>query len=100
MHENSSPRRHFILVPGGLSLLLYFWMGHLSRQFNWGEGYSDRPLLTYLAIYFALFALYAAGVALVHKGLQNRWSFWAMVAFGLAFRLTLLPAQQIQEDDS
>ncbi len=99
MHKKSFPRRHLLFILGGLSLACYFWMAHLSRQFNWGEGYSDRPILTYLAIYFCLFALYAGGVALVHSGLQTRWTFWAMVAFGLAFRLTLLPAQQIQEDD-
>ena len=99
MDKKSTSGRYRLIVLGGLSLALYFWMGHLSRQFNWGESYSDRPILTYLAIYFGLFALYAAGVALVHQGMQNRWTFWAMVAFGLAFRLTLLPAQQIQEDD-
>ncbi len=84
---------------GILSCLLYGGMTGLSRQFNWGEGYADRPILTYLALYFGLFALYAIACRLVLRQKEDRAAFWIVIAFGLLFRVVFLPANQIQEDD-
>ena len=89
-----------LILLGLLSLLLYGAMGEISYQFNWGEGYSGRPILSYLAIYFSLFALYAAAAAwVVFKQPHGRRSLWIIFIFGLLFRTILLPANQIQEDD-
>ena len=41
--------RILLILLGILSLVLYLAMWHISYQFNWGEGYRDRPLLIYLA---------------------------------------------------
>ena len=51
-----------LILLGILSIVLYLAMWQLSYQFNWGEGYRDRPILTYLAIYFSLFVCYAGAV--------------------------------------
>ncbi len=92
--------RILLILFGILSLVLYLAMWHISYQFNWGEGYRDRPILTYLAIYFSLFASYAGVVWIIWKrtGDDSRL-FWALIILGLLFRAALLPAQQIQEDD-
>ncbi len=92
------PRLQVILL-GVLSLLLYFYLTHISTQFNWGEGYSDRPILTYLAIYFSLFLVFCATCAIVLRQSEDPFTFWTMIVFGLLFRLAILPAQQVQEDD-
>ena len=74
-------------------------MSWLSLQFNWGEGYADRPIVTYVAIYLSLFALYAFACGVVFSGLDHPGIFPAMVLLGLLFRAAVLPSQQIQEDD-
>ena len=88
-----------ILFTGFASLLLYIFLTQLSHQFNWGEGYSERPLLTYLAVYFSLCTLYGLTWFFVRKHPDDRGNFWTIIVFGLLFRAVLLPSQQIQEDD-
>ncbi len=92
--------RHSLLIALGLvSLALYLAMWNLSLSFNWGEGYEQRPILTYLVIYSALFILYALGVRYVWRTGEDKKTLWTLIAFGLLFRLAILPSQQIQEDD-
>ena len=93
-------RTRLILASLGItSCLLYGGITVISRQFNWGEGYADRPILTYLALYFALFALYAVACRTVLRVKEDLPSFWICIAFGLLFRAIVFPANQIQEDD-
>ncbi|MBI4383621.1 MAG: hypothetical protein HY579_06265 [Nitrospinae bacterium] len=92
-------QRLTLILLGTASLLLYLGMTALSRQFNWGQGYADRPILSYLALYFALFGLYAGAVAWVVRNPRDRPSFWVILLLGLLFRAVILPSQQIQEDD-
>ncbi len=91
--------RILLTLLGFLSLALYLALWHISYEFNWGQGYRDRPILLYLAIYFSLFAGYAGAVWLIWKQAGEARLFWTLVALGLLFRAALLPAQQIQEDD-
>ncbi|GJL78693.1 MAG: hypothetical protein NPINA01_16820 [Nitrospinaceae bacterium] len=79
--------------------MLYGLLTVLSRQFNWGEGYADRPILTYLAVYFALFILYALACRAVIKKSGPSSPLWLIIVLGLLFRAGILPANQIQEDD-
>ena len=92
------PRLQVIFL-GITSLLLYLFLTKISTEFNWGEGYADRPILTYLGIYFSLSLLFFAACFILSKQPEDRFIFWAMIAFGLLFRFSILPAQQIQEDD-
>jgi hypothetical protein len=93
------PRTLLILL-GILSIVLYLAMWHISYQFNWGEGYRDRPILIYLAIYFSLFTCYAGAVWIIWKRTTDDFRIlWTLIILGLLFRAALLPAQQIQEDD-
>ena len=82
-----------------MSLVLYLVLIGLSKEFNWGEGYSERPILEYIAIYFSLFSLYILACLYIFKSNWNQKTFWTLVAFGLLFRFAMLPSQQIQEDD-
>jgi alpha-1,6-mannosyltransferase len=91
--------RLLILLTGIASFLLYLFLTRLSTQFNWGEGYSGRPILTYLVVYFSLFALYALTWFYVRKRPGDKGIFWMIIVFGLLFRAAILPSQQIQEDD-
>jgi len=86
---------------GAFSFLLYLWMTELSFQFNWGEGYAKRPILTYLLIYCGLFIQYAcACIASLRKpGTSSSLSLWIVIIWGLLFRAALIPSNQIQEDD-
>jgi alpha-1,6-mannosyltransferase len=88
-----------VFLTGITSFLLYLFLTRLSSKFNWGEGYSERPILTYLAIYFSLFALYGLTWFFVRKHPGDRGIFWTVIVFGLLFRVAILPSQQIQEDD-
>ena len=93
-------RSHIYLsVLGLLSLILYLGLTGLSKDFNWGEGYSERPILEYLAIYFSIFSLYTLACLSVFKSNWTQKTFWVLIAFGLLFRFAVLPSQQIQEDD-
>jgi len=89
----------YLAVLGLLSLILYLGLTDLSKDFNWGEGYSKRPILEYLAIYFSLFFLYTLACLSIFKSNWSQKTFWALIAFGLLFRFAMLPSQQIQEDD-
>ncbi len=89
----------FLIILGLLSLLFYLWMWNLSFEFNWGEDYEKRPIPTYLFIYFSLFIIYAFAIWGVRNFSFQRSQFWTWIIFGLLFRIALLPAQQIQEDD-
>jgi hypothetical protein len=92
--------RILLILLGSLSLVLYLAMWQISYQFNWGEGYRDRPILIYLAIYFSLFASYAGAVWIIWKRTVDDWRLlWTLIVLGLLFRAAILPAQQIQEDD-
>ncbi len=88
-----------VVFAGIASFLLYIFLTQLSNHFNWGEGYSERPILTYLAVYFSLFVLYGLTWLFVRKCPGDRINFWMILVFGLLFRAALLPSQQIQEDD-
>ena len=88
-----------VFLTGATSLLLYTFLTQLSNQFNWGEGYSERPLLSYLAVYFSLCALYGLTWFFVRKRPNDRRNFWTIIVFGLLFRAVIMPSQQIQEDD-
>ena len=91
--------RIFLTALGLLSLIFYLGLTDLSKEFNWGEGYSERPILEYLVIYFSLFALYILACLSVFKSNWTQKTFWTLIVFGLLFRSAMLPSQQIQEDD-
>lgn len=88
-----------LILLGILSLSLYAGLTAISKKFNWGEGYLDRPIPAYLAVYFFLFIAYAGAVVLALKHLNDRASLLIILAFGLLFRAAIFPSQQIQEDD-
>ncbi len=91
--------RVILVLLGIVSFGLYFWMLVVSKEFNWGEGYINRPIPTYLVLYFALFALYSVAIVLILKRLNDRSSLWIILAFGLLFRAALFSSHPIQEDD-
>ena len=88
-----------VISLGIFSLLLYIFLSQISKDFNWGKGYLDRPIITYLAIYFSLSLLFYTTCWTILKQTEDRFTFWTIIILGLLFRVSILPAQQIQEDD-
>tara|TARA_B100000686_G_scaffold343047_1_gene423182 strand:- start:3897 stop:5393 length:1497 start_codon:yes stop_codon:yes gene_type:complete len=84
---------------GILSLLLYIFLSQISKDFNWGKGYLDRPIISYLAIYFSLSLLFYTTCSTILKQTEDRFTLWIIIILGLLFRVSILPSQQIQEDD-
>ena len=82
-----------------ISLFFYECIAQISLQFNWGEGYSERPIPTYLLIYFNLFLLYTLSIRNIWKRSNHPGVFPIILVGGLLFRAALFPSQQIQEDD-
>ncbi len=82
-----------------VSLFFYLCISQISWQFNWGEGYAERPIPTYLIIYFNLFLLYALAIRSIWRRPSRSGIFPIMLVGGLLFRAVLIPSQQIQEDD-
>ena len=88
-----------VISLGIFSLLLYLFLTQISKEFNWGEGYTGRPIISYLGIYFSLSLLFFATCYTILKQAEDQFTFWTIIILGLLFRVLILPAQQIQEDD-
>ncbi len=86
-------------MAGFLSLLFYLGVTVLSKEFNWGEGYARRPIIEYLLLYTGLFVFYCLSVYWTLKTRADTKAVWIIFILGLAFRVLLIPSQQIQEDD-
>ena len=81
------------------SVLIYTAISILSLQFNWGEGYEDRPILHYLCLFSGAFVLYVIVVLQIVRNYPEAPNLWMILLFGLLFRAAIFPANQIQEDD-
>lgn len=91
---------HFkLLLSGFLSISFYLGVTWLSKEFNWGEGYSKRPIPEYLLLYGGLFVLYALAVFWTLRARSDSRALLIILLMGLAFRAILIPSNQIQEDD-
>ena len=88
-----------VIFLGIFSLLLYLFLSQISKEFNWGEGYQDRPIISYLTIYLSLSLVFFAACSTILKQTEDRFTFWTIIILGLLFRVSVLPSQQIQEDD-
>jgi len=88
-----------VIFLGIFSLLLYSFLTQISKEFNWGEGYLDRPIISYLVIYLSLSLLFFITCFIILKQTEDRFTLWVIIILGLLFRISILPAQQIQEDD-
>ena len=84
---------------GIASVFFYLGITILSRQFNWGEGYAKRPIISYLVLYAGAFVTYAWAVERILRNREKPPSIWFILIFGLFFRAAILPSNQIQEDD-
>ena len=87
------------LVFAILSVCFYQGMAEISLEFNWGEGFKERPIPTYLIVYFNLFIIYALAIRRILRNVNLPGIFPIILVGGLLFRAILIPAQQIQEDD-
>lgn len=91
--------RLILIVLGFAGFAFYLGITNVSTQFNWGEGYEQRPIPTYLILYFILFLFYAMAVKTVWEKPVEKGSIWIILLFGLLFRAAIMPSQPIQEDD-
>ena len=70
----------------------------LSHQFLHGEGYSERPIWTFLALYGVAWAGLLLAVRLLHRT-GGRGPLLFIMAVALLARVLLLPSNLIQEND-
>ncbi len=88
-----------LIATGIASCLLYALMAWLSRRFEVDSDCQQRPILTFLAMATTAFALHLVALAAALRSENNRRLALVCIAFGLAFRLILLPSTPIQEID-
>lgn len=88
-----------VLVPGLLSVAVYVGMAWLSHAFVYGTGHADRPIVAYLSLYAAAFAVYVVAVWRVTRPQTTPTAMLPIVVFGVLFRGILLYSEPIQEDD-
>ncbi len=70
----------------------------LSRQFVYGEGHAERPIDTFLALYFLAWAAFAAAAFAAPQLRDRRW-LWGVLAIAAILRLTVFFSNPIQEAD-
>lgn len=93
-----SPRVQLLLC-GGVSTLLYAGMALLSRQFVYGEGHSQRPILAFLALFASVFLCYVIAIRLLRCSSWRQADVRYVLGFAVLFRGLLLFSNPIQEDD-
>jgi hypothetical protein len=81
------------------SLAVYSAIAWLSRQFVFGEGHAERPIVAVLGLLGVAFTLYLTALALAVRLPQDRRLLWWIIAPAILFRLVLLFSQPIQEID-
>jgi len=88
-----------VLIIAGIGLLgvsaSWTW---LSQEFVYGEAHAERPILEYLALYFAGWIAFLVGFLAV-AGRKVRASLALILFIGVGARLLLLPSSLIQEND-
>ena len=82
-----------------VQLVLYAWLTWLSGCFSYDSHGPDRPLLTVLGVFGALFAIYLISIPVALRVSNQRR--WLIVLFSasVVFRLIVLFSEPIQEVD-
>jgi hypothetical protein len=93
-----SLRRRFFLL-GVLSLVMYGGIAWLSQGFIYGQGYAQRPILSFVGLYAVAWLLAMLALRNLRELPRQRLDVWLVLAFALLFRVTLLFSHPIQEDD-
>jgi hypothetical protein len=77
---------------------LFLVVSGLSRQFVYGQGHLERPILAVVTLLLAAFVIYGLAVWLVLRRPQAV-RLGTVLLFAVLFRLVLLSSNVIQEDD-
>lgn len=88
-----------LIAAGVASCLLCLLMAWLSRRFEVDSDIQQRPILAFLTLAAVAFALHLIALTAALRSENNRRLALVCIAFGLAFRLILLPSTPIQEID-
>ena len=88
-----------LAATGCICWLAYVAIAVLSRQFVYGEGHTERPILLVLGIFGLAFGCYLAAIWMAVRARPN-WRLLGLILAGsVLFRITLLFTQPIQEID-
>jgi len=79
--------------------VVYGLITWLSFQFQFGEGFRQRPILAVVILFLACFALYAASLATALRVHGRSRLVWLIGLSAILFRAILLFSQPIQEID-
>lgn len=83
----------------GVQSVLYGVIAWLSRDFVYGHGFRQRPIIAVLVLFAACFVLYAASTALALRCRPGVRLASTIVIASFAFRAVLLFSEPIQEID-
>ncbi len=96
MNNSSLPARHWLGLAAGLELS-FLLLAYLSGGFTHGESHEERPIVAVIAILMAASGLWLVAVVAVFRSRPP--PVWLVLVSAVVFRLTLIPAPPIQEDD-
>ncbi len=101
LKPNGSPSRALVglVAAAVVAEVAYATLAILSRQFRYGSGQTERPILAVLAVLGLAFGAYLIGLGLAVRCRPGRALCAAVVVPAVLFRATLLPAPPIQEVD-
>lgn len=110
-------KNNYLLQTGFISLILYCGISFLSKEFIYGTGHTDRPIILFLFLYLLLFVFYFLAINFIVKKWGSPSPVYKMekrnvsplqrekgdlriiLLFAVLFRLAFLPSNPIQEDD-
>ncbi|MBI5759770.1 MAG: hypothetical protein HZA46_14730 [Planctomycetales bacterium] len=81
------------------SEVIYVVIAWLSRQFVFGVGFEQRPIVPILALFAVAFGLSLRATVVAARLRIGRAFWWAIIGPAILFRLTLLVSEPIQEID-
>ena len=96
LNNSSFPARHWLGLAAGLELS-FLLLAYLSGGFTHGESHEERPIVAVIAILMAASGLWLVAVVAVFRSRPP--PVWLVLVSAVVFRLTLIPAPPIQEDD-
>lgn len=88
-----------IIVSGVVSFLLWSLMLWLSRGFGYEISNADTPTAAYVCLFSLIWVVFAITFWLLRNSAPARRTTWAIVGFGIGFRVLMVFGEPIHEND-
>lgn len=88
-----------LLVSGFGLVLVWSAIACLSRQFVYGEGHAERPIVAFVCLYLAAWGIFAFAWRTVGQASQRHRLLPTILLIGLVLRAVMFATNPIQESD-